>query len=162
MQSKGSLPKRAMNLSAPYSQPEQQGFHAFRFLMASVFAAAVIVILPRSNGLTRAVWTFPIKLLLFFIVFIMLFLYTLINEHPWEVVDMNKLKVYLDTSVISHLSQADVPEKMADTRQLWEMFRMGKYEVCLSTVTLEELEDCPEPKRSRLFRYLEQIDYVLI
>lgn len=27
---------------------------------------------------------------------------------------MRKLKVYLDTSVISHLMQEDVPEKMAD------------------------------------------------
>lgn len=36
---------------------------------------------------------------------------------------MRKLKVYLDTSVISHLLQEDVPEKMADTRQLWEMFK---------------------------------------
>jgi hypothetical protein len=36
---------------------------------------------------------------------------------------MRKLKVYLDTSVISHLLQKDVPEKMADTRQLWEMFK---------------------------------------
>lgn len=28
---------------------------------------------------------------------------------------MDKLRVYLDTSVISHLLQKDVPEKMADT-----------------------------------------------
>ncbi len=48
---------------------------------------------------------------------------------------MRKLKVYLDTSVIS---QEDVPEKMADTRQLWEMFQAGKYDVYLSTVTLRE------------------------
>lgn len=38
---------------------------------------------------------------------------------------MRKLKVYLDTSVISYLLQEDVPEKMADTRQLWEMFKNG-------------------------------------
>lgn len=28
---------------------------------------------------------------------------------------MEKLRVYLDTSVVSHLLQEDVPEKMADT-----------------------------------------------
>ena len=50
---------------------------------------------------------------------------------------MRKLKVYLDTSVISHLMQEDVPEKMADTLQLWELFREGVYDVYLSTVTLE-------------------------
>ncbi|MDE7282498.1 MAG: type II toxin-antitoxin system VapC family toxin [Lachnospiraceae bacterium] len=75
---------------------------------------------------------------------------------------MEKLRVYLDTSVISHLLQEDVPEKMAETRQLWEMFRTGKYEVYLSTVTLEEIEDCPEPKRSQLLDYLEQINYTLV
>lgn len=53
--------------------------------------------------------------------------------------NVNKLKVYLETSVISHLVQEDVPEKMADTRKLWEMFCAGKYGVFLSTVTLEEL-----------------------
>lgn len=75
---------------------------------------------------------------------------------------MKNLKVYLDTSVISHLLQEDVPEKMADTRQLWEMFRNGKYDVYLSTVTLEEIDDCPEPKRSQLYDYLEQIDYTVL
>ena len=72
---------------------------------------------------------------------------------------MRKLKVYLDTSVISHLLQEDVPEKMADTRQLWEMFKDGKYDVYLSTVTLEEIADCPEPKKSKMYDCLEQIDY---
>ena len=37
---------------------------------------------------------------------------------------MRKLKVYLDTSVISHLAQEDVPEKMTDTLKLWECLRM--------------------------------------
>ena len=75
---------------------------------------------------------------------------------------MGKLRVYLDTSVISHLLQEDVPEKMADTRQLWEMFRNGKYDVYLSTVTLEELKGCSEPKQSELFDYLGLIDYTLV
>lgn len=51
---------------------------------------------------------------------------------------------------------------MADTRQLWEMFRKGKYEVYLSTVTLGELKGCPEPKQSRFFDYLGLIDYTLV
>ncbi len=75
---------------------------------------------------------------------------------------MGKLRVYLDTSVISHLLQEDVPEKMADTKQLWEMFRTEKYEVYLSTVTLEELKGCPEPKQSQLLDYLGLIDYTLV
>ncbi len=34
---------------------------------------------------------------------------------------MRKLKVYLDTSVISYLYQVDSPEKMEETLQFWEM-----------------------------------------
>ena len=70
-----------------------------------------------------------------------------------------KLKVYLDTSVISHLLQEDVPEKMADTRKLWEKFEAGEYEVCLSTLTLGEVDECAEPKRSEMWKYLNRIRY---
>lgn len=75
---------------------------------------------------------------------------------------MQKLKVYLDTSVISHLMQEDVPGKMADTRKLWEMFKNGEYDVYLSTVTLEEVDDCSEPKKSVLFDFLDEIHYTPI
>ena len=75
---------------------------------------------------------------------------------------MRKLKVYLDTSVVSHLLQEDVPEKMADTRQLWEMFKAGKYDVYLSTVTLKEIQNCPEPKKTQMIDYLNQIQYITL
>lgn len=68
----------------------------------------------------------------------------------------------MDTSVISHLMQDDVPEKMADTLQLWELFREGVYDVYLSTVTLEEVSVCPEPKRSQLKEYMAQISYTAL
>lgn len=41
---------------------------------------------------------------------------------------MRKLKIYLDTSVISYLYQKDAPEKMQNTLDLWEMFRNHVYE----------------------------------
>ena len=75
---------------------------------------------------------------------------------------MRKLKVYLDTSVISHLLQEDVPEKMADTRQLWEMFKDGKYDVYLSTVTLREIEKCSEPKKTQLIDCLNEIQFTTL
>lgn len=43
-----------------------------------------------------------------------------------------KLKVYLDTSVISYLHQEDTPERMKDTLVLWKQFEAGKYEIYLS------------------------------
>lgn len=35
---------------------------------------------------------------------------------------MRKIKIYLDTSVISYLSQEDAPERMRDTLELWKDF----------------------------------------
>jgi len=68
----------------------------------------------------------------------------------------------LDTSVISHLMQEDVPEKMADTRRLWEMFKDGKYDVYLSTVTLREIEKCSEPKKTQFIDWLNEIQFTTL
>ncbi|MEZ3444667.1 MAG: type II toxin-antitoxin system VapC family toxin [Lachnospiraceae bacterium] len=72
---------------------------------------------------------------------------------------MRKLKVYLDTSVISYLSQEDAPERMKETLELWKDFTNGKYDIYLSQVTLDEIEKCPEPKRNVLYDYLSDIEY---
>lgn len=75
---------------------------------------------------------------------------------------MRKPKIYLDTSVISHLSQEDVPDKMKDTLALWQEIKNGKYDVYLSNVTIGEIMECPEPKRGLLKEYISQIDYTLV
>ena len=72
---------------------------------------------------------------------------------------MKKLKIYLDTSVISHLFADDTPDKMADTIKLWEDFKSDKYEVFISTVTAEEMQKCVEPKRSQMVEKLGEIDF---
>ena len=75
---------------------------------------------------------------------------------------MDKQKIYLDTSVISHLQHEDVPEKMQDTLLFWRMLESGRYEVVISDITLMELKQCFEPKRSELLGYLGAIDYALL
>ena len=70
-----------------------------------------------------------------------------------------KLKVYLDTSVISYLQQEDAPERMKDTLALWTQFEDRKYDICLSQVTLDEVGECREPKRTVLYEYLSRISY---
>lgn len=75
---------------------------------------------------------------------------------------IEKLKIYLDTSVISYLLQEDVPDKMDNTIQLWQLFKEDKYDIYISNVTLEEIAECPEPKRSQLFLYLDEISYTVI
>ena len=72
---------------------------------------------------------------------------------------MRKLKIYLDTSVISHLDAPDVPDKMNDTLSLWELFNHGEYDVYISSAVLTELYDCALPKRQIMLEYLNQIEY---
>ena len=42
---------------------------------------------------------------------------------------MNKIKIYLDTSVISYLDQQDAPERMKETQEVWELFKKGQYDI---------------------------------
>lgn len=70
---------------------------------------------------------------------------------------MKKLKLYLGTSVISHLNAPEAPEKEADTRRLWEAIKFGKYDPVLSDLVFGEVDGCPEPKRSLLHAALEEI-----
>jgi len=72
---------------------------------------------------------------------------------------MKRLRIYLDTSVISHLLAPDVPDKQEDTRKLWIDIQAGKYDVVVSDVTIDELEGCPEPKLSSLRAMLSEITY---
>jgi predicted nucleic acid-binding protein len=75
---------------------------------------------------------------------------------------MKKLKIYLDTSVISHLDQQDAPVLMAETHRLWEKIKAGEFDVVISSVDEAEIDDCEELKRNTLKRYLNEIRYTLI
>jgi len=67
--------------------------------------------------------------------------------------------LYIDTSVISHLSTDDTPDKMTDTLILWEEIKTGLYDIIISDVVIEEIMRCPEPKQSILIAYLAEINY---
>lgn len=70
-----------------------------------------------------------------------------------------KLKVYLDTSVISHLKQDDAIDKTKITNDLWKRFKTNIFDVCLSDLTLLEVGRCDEPKASYLRDRLKEILY---
>lgn len=74
----------------------------------------------------------------------------------------NKIKVYLDTSVISYLDQQDAPEKMQETREVWECLKKGRYDICISDIVLDELGKCREDKLKILLSYLQQLSYHVI
>jgi predicted nucleic acid-binding protein len=68
-------------------------------------------------------------------------------------------KIYLDTSVISHLSAPDAPEKMTDTLKLWKDIVSGDYDILISDITMAEISHCHEPKRSSMYAFLADIKY---
>ena len=66
---------------------------------------------------------------------------------------MKKLRIYLDTSVISYLLADDAPEKMDYTQELWKVLQQGEYEIIISELTFDELKKCENEKRSSLSKY---------
>jgi len=72
---------------------------------------------------------------------------------------MNKRRIYIDTSVISHLEEPRDPAKMADTREFWKVLESGAYEIVLSHVVFDEIAKCAKPKFDKLIKYLAGIDY---
>jgi predicted nucleic acid-binding protein len=75
---------------------------------------------------------------------------------------MRKLKLYLDTSVISHLDAPDTPEKMAETLAFWNILKTGKYDVVISDVVTEEIERCREPKRTLMDEKIAEISPIIL
>ncbi|BED91988.1 MAG: hypothetical protein Pg6B_04740 [Candidatus Azobacteroides pseudotrichonymphae] len=73
---------------------------------------------------------------------------------------MGKLKIYLDTSVISHLNAEDTPEKMQDTLKFWENVKSNKFDVFISEKTLVEIGKCYESKRLFMIEELSKINYI--
>ena len=75
---------------------------------------------------------------------------------------MRKLKFYFDTSVFNYLFADDTPKEMADTIKFWELLKTNEYDIYLSSTTLEELERCNEPKKSKMFTKLKEIEFSLL
>lgn len=76
--------------------------------------------------------------------------------------DSKKIRVYLDTSVVSYLDQQDAPEKMSETKEVWDKIKEGNYEVFISTLVIDELQQCQEPKRTYLLNQLNEIDFTIL
>ena len=75
---------------------------------------------------------------------------------------MRKLKLYLDSSTISHLFADDTPEKMEDTNRFWGDLTKGKYDIFISPVVVDEIERCSQPKRDKLYGELAKIKFQIL
>lgn len=71
-----------------------------------------------------------------------------------------RIRIYLDTSVISYLDQKDAPEKMRETQEVWKILKTHKYEVVISNIALSEIEKCDEDKLQTLAEYISELDYI--
>lgn len=72
---------------------------------------------------------------------------------------MNKIRIYLDTSIISYLDQKDVPEKMKETQKVWSLLKSNEYQVIISNLVFREISEATEEKRKKLMSFVEEIDY---
>jgi predicted nucleic acid-binding protein len=72
----------------------------------------------------------------------------------------NRLKIYLDTSVISHLEQYEKPSEQAYSHALFKAIKDGRYIVYLSKVVFEEIGNCEMVLRNALLNHVEAIDYI--
>jgi len=76
---------------------------------------------------------------------------------------MRKLKLYLDTSVISHLDAPHKPNEMVETLALWEYLKIRvDVEIVISELTLRELSRCSQPKLQFVLEKLNEFDYLLL
>lgn len=74
-----------------------------------------------------------------------------------------KTKIYLDTSILSYLKQEDSPDRMKATLQFWEEIKnRDDIIIYLSDVTVAEVSDCYEPKRSFMMNKLKEIQFTLL
>jgi predicted nucleic acid-binding protein len=72
---------------------------------------------------------------------------------------MQPPKIYLDTSVISHLDQPEKPIAQEYSLRLWDAIIAGEYEVWLSEVVFEEIDKCETEKRERLYDFIMKIKH---
>jgi predicted nucleic acid-binding protein len=61
-----------------------------------------------------------------------------------------KIKLYLDTSVISALFDKRTPERMAYTSAAWDTF--GDFDVFLSELVISELERTPTEIKTEMMK----------
>ncbi len=72
---------------------------------------------------------------------------------------IDKIRVYLDTSVISYLDQKDTPNRMKETQEMWKILKKDRFQVLISNLVLREIGECDAIKRKTLLSYLSEIDY---
>ena len=69
------------------------------------------------------------------------------------------MKIYLDTSAISHIEQPEKPSEQAYSIEMFERIKAGDFTVYLSGVVFDEINECSPERRSALFQYVSEMNY---
>ena len=75
---------------------------------------------------------------------------------------MKKLKIYIETSTWNFIFADDSPEKMAITKEFFNLIRRGVYTVYISEVVKAEINRAPESIKSKLLGLIEEIRPVIL
>lgn len=75
---------------------------------------------------------------------------------------MRKLRIYLDTSIISFVYADDAPEKQNITKEFFAKY-LDKYDVCISPLVLAEIENTGDGElKSKLLEVVNKYDIEII
>ena len=72
----------------------------------------------------------------------------------------NKIKIYLDTSAISHLEQPEKPSEQTYSQEMFKRIKLGAFAMFLSEVVFNEIAACPPAKKDVLTAHIANIDFV--
>ena len=75
---------------------------------------------------------------------------------------MKKLKLYIETSTWNFVFANDSPEKMAITKEFFDLVHKGVYTIYISEVVLAEVSRAPERIKTRLLGLIERVEPVVL
>lgn len=77
---------------------------------------------------------------------------------------MRKLRLYLDTSVISNVEAPHVPDKETITKEFFRIVsqKTDEYEVFISPMVEQELQNSPERKRLLFAAFLKTLEHTAL
>jgi len=74
-----------------------------------------------------------------------------------------KIRIYIDTSVISMIDTPHIPEMEAITKDFFRLVAESpdKFELLISPVVIAEVANCPDEKRSKLQGLIDELQMYL-
>ena len=76
---------------------------------------------------------------------------------------IRKLRIYLDTSILSYLKQDDSPERTSLTLKFWEELKnRDDVELYISDITLTEVDQCYDEKRIFMREKLKELSFIFL